>query len=100
MVFSISLNLLPLEPYNRSFIEVLKDPEHLEFFRYYLQQQGGSAEMLVVFWLAVEGVKKSLGNKKTRQLKMRRIQQKFFNSGMLENCEFQIHFGELASWLL
>ena len=71
----------------RSFLELLKDPEQLELFHFFLQSQGrgaSSTETQLLFWMAIEDVKASMGNRKACNFKIKKIQQRFFgaNSGV------------------
>ena len=63
---------------HRHFLDVLKDVEHLEYFRSFIIARGGTAEMQLQCWLAVEDMKNAAGNKKLYQCKMKRIKKKFF----------------------
>lgn len=69
---------------NRSFRELLKDPEHMEHFHSFLTEQGSGYEMQLLFWLAVEDMKSSISNKKACTAKMRRILKRFFSSNGAE----------------
>ncbi len=72
-------------------MEVLKDPEQLEFFRHFLrQQQGGGAEAQLVFWTAVEDLKSSMNSKRSCRSKTRNIQRRFFRSGTAERSECKL----------
>ena len=61
----------------RSFLEVLKDREQLEYFRHFLLMHGVSAETPLEFWIAVEDLKNSGGNKKVFKGKVKRIKERF-----------------------
>ncbi len=87
-------------------MEVLKDPEQLEFFRHFLQQHGGGAEVQLLFWTAVEDMKSSMGNERTCRSKTRTIQQRFFHSGTAERSECtclgqiaDVHVGHASGYI-
>ena len=70
----------------RSFLEVLKDREQLEYFRHFLLMHGVSAEAPLEFWIAVEDLKHTMGNKSLFKCKLRRIKEKFL-TGNLQRCK-------------
>ena len=59
---------------------MLKDPAQLEFFHHFLRSKGGRAETQLLFWMSVEDMKNSIGNRRTYNCKIRRILKKFFAS--------------------
>ncbi len=74
-----------------------------QFFRHFLQQHGGGAEVQLLFWSAVEDMKSSMGNERTCRWKTRTIQQRFFHGERSERmtCLGQIadvHVGQVAAY--
>ena len=61
---------------------MMKDPEHLESFYNFLASHGNGVEMTLVFWLAVEDMKDSIGMEKNCKNKIRRIMRRFFKEGI------------------
>ena len=59
---------------------MLRDPAHLKFFHHFLLSQGDGTETQLLFWMSVEDMKSSMGNRRTYNCKMRRILKKFFAS--------------------
>ena len=72
----------------RSFLEVLKDREQLEYFRHFLLMHGINAEALLELWIAVEDLKQTMGNKKLFKSKLRRIKERFL-TGNLQQCKLR-----------
>ena len=72
-------------PLCRKFLEVLKDREQIEYFRHYLLMNGVNAEALLEFWIAVEDLKHTMGNKKLFKSKLRKIKERFL-TGNLQQC--------------
>ena len=63
----------------RGFLEVLKDREQLEYFCHFLLMHGVSAEVPLEFWIAVEDLKHTVGNKRLFKSKLRRFQGEISN---------------------
>ena len=66
----------------RSFLEVLKDREQLEYFRHFLLMHGVSAEAPLEFWIAVEDLEHTLGNKRLFKSKLKRIKERFLTGNL------------------
>lgn len=61
---------------------MMKTPGHLEYFYHFLSMLGNGVEMNVVFWLAIEDMKDSIGDTKACATKIRRIMRRFFKQGI------------------
>ena len=70
---------------------MLKDPTQLKFFHHFLRSKGGRAETQLFFWMSVEDMKNSIGNRRTYNCKIRRILKKFFASNA-ETGEAQVEW--------
>ena len=77
--------------FKRSFLEVLKDREHLEYFRHYLLMQGVNAETPLQFWIAVEDIKSTISKKRAVSHKMKRIRDRFVR-GESSRCKPRVHW--------
>ena len=66
---------------------MLKDREQLEYFRHILLMHGVSAEVPLEFWIAVEDLKHTMGNKRLFKSKLRRIKERFL-TGDLQRSKF------------
>ena len=60
----------------------MKDREQLEYFRHFLLMHGVSAEELLEFWIAVEDLKHTMGNKRLFKSKLRRIKERFLTGNI------------------
>ncbi len=59
-------------------MDVLRDSEHLEYFRNFLTNKGeAKAEAPLQFWLAVEDLKNHVHNKKKYARKLKKIKERF-----------------------
>lgn len=61
---------------------MMKSSEHLESFYQFLSTFGNGADMSIVFWLAIEDMKDSIGDEKSCATKIRRIMRRFFKEGI------------------
>ena len=62
---------------------MLRSNDHIESFYNFLTSNGnGGIEMSLVFWLAVEDMKDSIGDCGNCRAKIRRIMRRFFKDGM------------------
>ncbi len=61
---------------------MMKDTDHIECFYNFLASNGNGAEMGLVFWLAIEDMKDSIGDPNNCRIKMRRIMRRFFKEGI------------------
>lgn len=103
---SLSLSLLPpsLRSYNphpplppslhpsphRNMLDVLRDKEHLEFFRNFLASRGAVAsDMPIQFWLAVEELKRCVHNRKLYLEKLHKIEERFLKGKSPSESESQ-----------
>lgn len=77
----------------RSFIEMLKNPDHIESFYNFLCSNGNGAEMGLVFWLSIEDLKDSIGDPNNFKIKTRRIMRRFFKEGL----DISIHLSSINS---
>ncbi len=61
-------------------MDVLRDREHLEYFRIFLSQRGEtSVDAPLEFWLAVEDLKSSVHNSRKYEAKHKRIVDRLFS---------------------
>lgn len=75
LVLPVSLSLL--FPYS-NMMEILRDREHLEYFRNFLATRGEvSEEAPLQFWLAVEELKKHVHNTKKYKSIIQRIRERY-----------------------
>jgi hypothetical protein len=77
----------------RSFLEVVKDRQQLEYFRHFLLMHGVSAEASLEFWIAIEDLKQTMGNKRLFKSKLKRIKERFLTAGNLQQCK--LRYGQL-----
>ena len=64
----------------RSMMDVLRDKEHLEYFRMFLaQRRETSVDAPLEFWLAVEDLKGSVHNSKRYEAKLDKITHRFLS---------------------
>ncbi len=61
---------------------MLRNNDHIESFYNFLASNGNGVEMTLVFWLAVEDMKDSIGDCGNCKVKIRRIMRRFFKAGM------------------
>jgi hypothetical protein len=80
-------------PIPRSFSGMMKTVEHLECFYHFLSMLGNGVETNVVFWLAIEDMKDSIGDPKMSLTKIRRIMRRFFKA---EGFDITLHCQDSA----
>lgn len=69
-------------------MEVLRDKEHLEYFRNFLASKGAVAsDMPIQFWLAVEELKRCVHNRMLYLEKLRKIEERFLKGKILSESE-------------
>ena len=59
---------------------MMREAQHLECFYHFLSMLGNGVELNVVFWLAIEDMKDSIGDTKMCNTKIRRIMRRFFKT--------------------
>ena len=77
----------------RSMMDVLRDKEHLEYFRLFLaQRRETSVDAPLEFWLAVEDLKASVHQSKKYETKRKRIVDRFLKGDTSK--------GEVTFWAI
>ncbi|XP_033125266.1 uncharacterized protein LOC117123459 [Anneissia japonica] len=74
-------------PQPKSFNEILRDSSQLEFFKRFLAREKSDTPLL--FWQAVENMKSSCKDAKSRQIKTNQIVRKFFNKSTANGAALQ-----------
>lgn len=81
----------------RSFSEMMKDPDHIESFYNFLASNVNGTEMELVFWLAIEDMKDSIGDTNNCKVKIRRIMRRFFKDG-LDMSKAKLYYNECTNY--